>query len=144
MSEPDGGTTDRIENRTFDSVLTAPAAGTTPASHGLFSPCFNLSEADFMRLQSSSPVLMAVGGVTIAFALSNGLPLVAAYLLDPAGHPFPGTLTVVSVVVAPLAVGLICLIVGRLYSRERYKLVKRIRATFAENEPKVEYRGTIP
>jgi hypothetical protein len=32
---------------------------------------------------------------------------------------------------------------GRLYSRDRYKLVKRIRTHFTENTPKVEYRGNI-
>lgn len=116
-----------------------PAGRVTP-SLGLYQATFPLSEADFMRLQKSSPAMSAVGGAVLAFGISYALPVVVRLLkLDSSQRDWSQDDLWIGGVIA--TVGLIFLAMGLLYSRDRNRLMKRIREHFAQNPGHHEVRG---
>jgi hypothetical protein len=126
----------RIENRTFTQSIRVEG-GTLPPSHGLYQPSFNLSEADYLRLKSSSPTLMAAGAAVLSFGISYALPLVVrVFLRDPVAVK-PSEWWVAGIAVG---LGALLLLGGLLYSRERRSLLRRIDSHFKNNPAELEYR----
>jgi len=133
--------TNRVEGQTFSQPLQQTVERVAP-THGLFQPCYNLSEADFLRLQQSSPVLAAVGGAITSFSLSYLLPVTVEFFLKPVGARGSFPVAALWVGMGSLAVGLVLLGASLVFSRERHRVMKRIRHHFDSNPSELEYRGT--
>lgn len=115
-------------------------AGRVPPSVGLYQPTFPLTEADFLRLQKSSPALSAIGGTVLAFGLSYGLPgLLTTWRIKPDERNWLDDDLMIAGTFVLL--GLLFLGLGVLFSRERFQLMKRIRTHFTLNPGQHEFRG---
>jgi hypothetical protein len=114
--------------------------GTVVPSRGLFQPPFELSEADFLRLQKTDPITAFGVGIT-GFALTFTLPLLVQYFWPSLGEgPVSNARWVVAA--ALIVLGATVWIVGRVASRERRKIMKRIENHFlAHPNQKMSVRG---
>ena len=123
-----------IETVEVDGVTSAP-------SHGLFQPSFPLCEADYLRLQESRPVVAALGGAVLSFALTYGLPRIVAHYQATEAAPSPLSDTDVWITVIALVVGILLLGASRLMSSAKREVKKRIEQHFSDNPGQLEYRA---
>lgn len=129
----------RRENETFDRPFAARVDRTTPA-HGLYQAPYSLSEAEFLVLKQSSPVLTAVGGTVLAFGLSSALPIFVDWLWPATGTSVAAaTRGQWTVAIVATALGLGFLLLGLRWSRRRSKLLRQIEKHFVENPSQLQY-----
>lgn len=128
----------RRENETFDRPFAARVDRTTPA-HGLYQAPYSLSEAEFLVLKQSSPVLTAVGGTVLAFGLSSALPIFVDRLWPPATAIAAATRGQWTVAIVATALGLGFILLGFMWSRRRSKLLRQIERHFVENPSQLQY-----
>lgn len=128
-----------VKGKTFSEPFQGAVNESTP-THGLFQLCYNLSEADFLRLQQSSPVLASIGAAITSFSLSYLFPGLVQYYLTPKTTRGPFPQTTLWVGGSSLLLGAIILGSSLFASKERRKVLKRIRAHFKNNPSELEYR----
>lgn len=134
-TEPESGEKS-VENRTFTQSIRVEG-GTVPPSHGLYQPSFNLSEADYLRLKSTSPTLMAAGAAVLSFGASYALPLVVRVILRDTNRVQASEWWVAGITIV---LGSLILVAGLLYSGERRSVLRRIDSHFKNNPAELEYR----
>lgn len=128
------------ENQTFTRSIEVSEATVSPMP-GLYQAVFPLGEADFLRIKSSSPWLTTAGGAVLSFGLAYALPFVVQVLLarrTGADTQIGAESWWVSGVLIAIGSGL--LIGGRLLSRERQQVLKRIEAHFLTNPAELAHR----
>ncbi len=128
-----------VTGKNFDVTFSRTVAKTNP-THGLFQPYYDLSEVDFRTLRQSSPVLTTVGAPITGFSLSYLLPLTVEYFRNPVKNRQPFLTAPVWAGIAVLTFGVAVLVLGLFASRERFRLLRRIRDHFRNNPGKLEYR----
>jgi hypothetical protein len=123
-----------IANQTIREPIVV-SNGTTPPSHGLFQVPYSLAEADFVRLRTPSPALVAAGGAAVSFGLSFALPVLVEFLIE---GKKPG---LSQLLVSGLSIGggSLLLVLSWFVSRERKRLIKSIREHFSEHRPQMQY-----
>jgi hypothetical protein len=127
------------KNETHTETLSVRASE-SPLSPVLAQPLFQLSEADFLRLRHSSPVLGGAGGACVTFALAYALPKLVQLLVTAPGHaPWSSTDTIVVSVCGGLGLGL--LVARYFLSKDRRGVMKKVRVFFEQNPGKHEIRA---
>jgi hypothetical protein len=117
-----------VQNKTLNQSVVVNDGLTTP-SFGLFQTPFDLSDADFLRLQQPNPTALAAGGAVLAFGVSYGLPLAAKFIVQgevPASLDWK--LTIGLIVLGLLLVG-----ASWMFSGPRRDVIRRINAHFKSN-----------
>lgn len=118
------------QSRTFTVSQSVPSAG-------LFQLSYSLSEANFLRLTSGNPTLLAVGAALLGLGLTSGAPVLVTQWLVDGGQRWRGTDTAELFAAAVfLVLGSTLSLWGTLWSRERSSLVRSIRKHFADNPEK--------
>lgn len=123
------------QTRTFTVSQSIPSAG-------LFQLSYSLSEANFLRLTSGNPTLLAVGAALLGLGLTSGAPILVSQLwLVDGGQRWPGVDTAELIAATVFIVlGATLSLWGTLWSQERSGLVRSIRKHFADNpERRVEF-----
>ena len=117
----------RQPNQTIEAVAPQVAP-----SLDLFQPTYPLSEQNFMRLRKTSPALAAIGGTVFSFGLSYGLPIAVKVFRERAGdRVWP--IADVWIVVILMTFGGVTMLAGLLFSIERFRVIRAIRAHFRTN-----------
>ena len=124
-----------VQGRTITHTLRVTGGRTEPA-HGLYQPSFSLGEADFLRLKQASPVLAAIGGSILSFGLVYALPILANYLVKKT--PIDKIEAWISS--GTIIVGSLFVLASVLVSRERRKVLRRVKEHFENNPAKLAYR----
>lgn len=129
----------RVENQALEGPVQA-RLGIVRATHGTFQPPFSLTEADFLRLKSSSPTWTAVGAAVTSFGVASLLPLIARELMRTAP---PVTDVEWWIAGSTVLLGAVLLGMGTLLSKEKRAILKRIDTHFRENPSQLEYREDV-
>jgi hypothetical protein len=118
------------------TVVVSPAAAEVPPIPGIFQPSYQLTQVEFMAIQSPSGLLNGLGSVFATFAIGYALPKLVD-LIDKGGrfvlHDF-------RVAGAILTVGLACFGGSWVFSGDRRAVLKRIKQHFKENPAQPEIR----
>lgn len=128
------GALPRQQNQTIEATATQ----VTP-SFGLYQPSFPLTDGDFERLQKVSPALTAIGGSVLSFGLSYGIPVfVKVFRVASDKRAWPVDDLYISGGLCLL--GVVLLLAARFFSRERYRVMRKIRDHFKQNPGQHEIR----
>lgn len=129
---------EEVQNQTIRTTVTVVASDLEP-SIGLFQPSFPLTEANFLRMKQTSPVLTSAAGAIIAFGLSYFLPVLIRTLRAPSkDRTWP---------VDDLMVSGVCLVIGGLLlvfayfaSKGRRRVLRAIEGHFESHPGQHEVR----
>ena len=124
-----------IQGQTIEQPIVVSDGRTFPA-HGLFQSSFDLSDADFLRLQQPNPITLAVGSAILSFALSYGLPLVAKLFFDDKNPPSRLEWIITGLLAL---IGLIIVVLSWWLSPTRRKVIKRITKHFEDHPTQKTY-----
>jgi hypothetical protein len=127
--------TSTVANQRFTTSQVVTGVLVEP-SVGLYQPVYLLTEAEFMRLRQTSPVLSTSAGAVISFGLVYTLPVVANHILTAA--PFKAVDIWVSGITFGL--GIVLALLSFVASSEHRTLVSRIKTHFRENPGQHEIR----
>lgn len=125
------------QTRTFTVSQWIPSAD-------LFQLSYSLSEANFLRLTSGHPTLLAAGAALLGLGLTSGAPILVnrLWLLD-GGQSWRVADTAELIAAAVfLVLGATLSLWGTVWSRERSSLLRSIRKHFADNpETRLEFNS---
>jgi hypothetical protein len=122
-----------VANETLTSTQVIPG-GTRPPTPGLFFQPFPLTEADFDKLQQTSPVLSGIASAFVTFACVYGLPILVKYVIEDV-HRRPVSRVDALVTGISLGIGLVLFGLRYVFSRERRRVLNAIQSHFRDNRP---------
>lgn len=120
---------DKLIGQKFEQSLILTGETTTPLP-GVFQASYQLTAEEYLRLKESPSPWTGFGAVIATFGLTFCLGLLARLLEEGITHRWEWT-----VGVGVVLFGLFLLIVGRLFSQDRRRILKAIGSYFKEHPP---------